>query len=193
MKTLTLRQQINRVTKWYNIATQQEINAGLVWYNDAQQLCIELATKYQVTTTQIAQVISVLSPQKKWETNKLETIAFCNEFFNGVKPSFNYFATKKSIEECKQILKGDFLIPSKRTKTFSFADNIANTQSKEITIDRHALRIAYDDKSAKIDKVTPKQYKIAREAYQIVADSLGITGYQLQAITWVTYKRVVNR
>ena len=91
-------------------------------------------------------------------------------------------------------MRGDWLIPSKRTKTYSFADNIAYLDnSAEITIDRHALRVCYDDTSAKIDKVGTNAYKYARQAYQQVADSLGIKGYQLQAITWVTYKQFVNR
>ena len=193
MKALTIRQQVNRVNKWMDESTSKDIEQGLNWYNEARMLCNQLATKYSVTVVQVAQVISVLSPQKQWHTNKLETIAMFEEVLEGIKPNFGYFATKSTIEECKLIIMGKFLIPSKRIKTYSFADNIANSGSEEVTIDRHALRVAYDDKSAKIDKVSPKQYREAREAYRRVALGHGLNAYQVQAITWVTYKRIVNR
>ena len=193
MKTLTIRQQVNRINKYLEQATAREYAQGLDWYNEARLLCVELASKYNVTLQQVAEVISILSPQKKWETNKAEVIALFNQVFNKQKPSFKYFATKQQLKECIAIIKGEFALPSNRTKTYSFADNIADKDSKEVTIDRHALRVAYDDKSAKIDKVSPKQYREAREAYRIVADKVGLKAYQVQAITWVVYKRIVNR
>jgi len=192
-KKLTNRQQVNRINKWLNLATKQDIAQGLSWYSDAQKLCVELATKYDVSLSQVAQVTSVLSPQKKWDTNKLEVKALFLQIFEGIKPSFSYFATKKQLEECKQIILGNFSIHAKRIKTFSFADNIANVDSVEVTVDRHALRVAYDDKTAKLDKVSLTQYKAAREAYNTVAIQHGLKPYQVQAITWCAYKRVVNR
>ena len=193
MKALTIRQQVNRINKYMAKASASEIKQGLNWYSEAHSLCVELSERYAVSLLQVAQVISVLSPQKKWETNKLEVVALFNEVFNGVKPSFRYFATKQMIEECKAIIRGEFSIPQKRTKTYSFADNISDKESKEVTIDRHALRVAYDDKSAKLDKVSAKQYREAREAYRIVAEQHGLKAFEVQAITWVVYKRIVNR
>lgn len=193
MKKLTVRQQVNRIVKYIDMATVQETKQGLQWYHHARVLCVELSNTYPVSLSQVAQVISVLSPQKKWETNKLEVIALFNQVFNDIKPTFGFFATKKQIEECKQIIKGKFSIPYKRTKTYSFADNIANADSNEVTIDRHALRVAYDSKDASIDKVSPVQYREAREAYRIVANSMGLKALEVQAITWVVYKNLVNR
>lgn len=190
---LTIRQQANRVNKWLGMANKSEIRDGLQWYSEAQKLAHLLSSQYDVSLQQVAQVISVLSPQKKWNTNKAETIALFNQHFTGLKPSFKYFATKKQLKECISIIKGDFVIPSKRIKTYSFADNIANTDSTEVTIDRHALRVAYDDKSAKLDKVTLVQYREAREAYRIVAKQHNLKAYEVQAITWVVYKNEVQR
>ena len=179
IKPLSIKQQVNRINKYMNYATSGEFKTGLNWYNDARELCQQLATKYNTSLIQVAQVISVLSPQKKWATNKLEVISLYAELFDDIKPPFNYFATKKQIDECKDIMNGLFLIPAKRVKTFSFADNIANKKSIEITIDRHALRIAYDDQTANIDKVSPKQYREAKEAYKIVADQHGLEGFEV--------------
>tara|TARA_R110002126_G_scaffold192495_5_gene340664 strand:+ start:807 stop:1340 length:534 start_codon:yes stop_codon:yes gene_type:complete len=175
------------------LATSSEFKAGLNWYKDARDLCTMLSIKYDNSVSQIAQVISVLSPQKKWETNKAEVVCLYAQVFDNIEPPFNYFATKKQLEECKQIMLGNFSIPPKRIKTYSFADNISNLNSQEITIDRHALRVAYDDKTSTLDKVTLKQYKAAREAYKLSASQHGLEGYEVQAITWTVYKRIVNR
>ncbi len=188
MKTLTIRQQANRIKKWYDIATPADMADGLAWYNEAHILAVKLASQYGVSVMQAAQVISVLSPQKKWEANKREAVAAFNEHFNGIAPEFSYFATQMTMLEVHAIIAGTFLISSKRLKTYSFADNIARYDSEEITIDSHALRVAYDDETPTIKKVSPLQYRHARAAYQQVADSLGLKGYQLQAIVWVTYK-----
>ena len=193
METLTIRQQVNRINRYMAAASASEFSQGLNWYSDARVLCAQLAERYHVSLSQVAQVISVLSPQKKWETNKLEVVALFNEVHNGVKPSFKYFATKQMLEECKAIILGEFSIPAKRTKTYSFADNISNHNSEAVTVDRHALRVAYDDKSAKLDMVSAKQYREAVDAYRIVAEQHGMKAYEVQAITWVVYKRVVNR
>lgn len=191
---LSVRQQANRIKKWYHLASPAQVIAGLEWYNEAHSLAVELSARYSVSVLQAAQVISILSPQKKWGANKKEAIAIFNQHFTGEAPSFGYFATRATINEAHRIIAGEFLITIKRIKTYSFADNIAfPSTSREITIDRHALRVAYDDTSAKIDKVGINAYKYARQAYQQVADSLGIKGYQLQAIVWVTYKDYVNR
>ena len=193
MKKLTIRQQANRIRKWYDLATPAQIADGLTWYDAARLLAVKLSAQYGVSVIQAAQVISVLSPQKKWDANKREAIAIFNQHFNGIAPALGYFATRATIAECHNIIAGVFAIPRKRVKTYSFADNIAYSDSIEITVDRHALRVAYDDKSATIDKVGINDYKHARIAYQQIADSLGLKGYQLQAVTWLVYKSVVNR
>tara|TARA_R110000772_G_scaffold46677_1_gene106394 strand:+ start:1821 stop:2351 length:531 start_codon:yes stop_codon:yes gene_type:complete len=176
------------------MATPQQIIQGMQWYNEAHTLAVKLAAQHGVTVIQAAQVISILSPQKKWDMNKREAVAIFNEHFKGIQYGYGYYATVRTLREVHAIMEGDYLIPIKRTKTYSFADNIAYLEeSTEITVDRHALRVCYDDTSARINKVGINDYKYAREAYQLVADSLGIKGYQLQAITWVTYKQFVNR
>lgn len=193
MLKLTIRQQCTRIRKWHDRATPAQVADGLTWYDDARALAAQLATQYDVSTSQAAQVIAILSPQKQWETNKREAVAMFNEYFNDIAPGFKYFATMATLKECRYIIGGLFAIPPYRIKTYSFADNIASADSVEVTIDRHALRVAYDDISASINKVKLSEYRDARTAYRRVAASLGIKAYQLQAIVWVTYKDEVKR
>ena len=129
MKKLTIRQQANRIRKWYDLATPYQIADGLTWYHAANILANTLATRYGVTTIQAAQVIAVLSPQKKWDANKREALAIFNQHFNGVTPALSYFATARTISECHSIMAGAWALPAKRIKTYSFADNIAYMDS----------------------------------------------------------------
>ena len=97
MKTLTVRQQANRIRKWYNVATKAQVVAGLAWYSEAHSLAVQLSTQHRVSVIQAAQVIAVLSPQKKWDTNKKEARSIFNEHFYGFHPEFDYFATTRTI------------------------------------------------------------------------------------------------
>lgn len=195
MKELTVRQQANRIRKWYGMATSEQLASGATWYDEAHTFCVLQAMLYDISTIQVANLVAVLSPQKRWAQNKAEVKAMLLAWFKGIKPSFNYYASKRTLDECKTILMGTFLVPPSRLKTYAFASNIAYKDSSEVTIDRHAIQVARDDMNIwdASHKILPRQYKAAAQAYTQVAASLGIKAYQLQAICWVTYKSVVGR
>jgi len=72
MKKLTPYQltKISRNLDYYfNKATKEEIKTGLNWYKEANNICKDIATKYDTTALIAAQVISALSPRNKWEQN----------------------------------------------------------------------------------------------------------------------------
>ena len=67
----------------------------------------------------------------------------------------------------------------------------AGEDDKDVTIDTWALRIACDDVKYN-GSITDKQYARLRRAYQNVADNFGILATELQAITWVHVRSLVN-
>ena len=79
-------------------------------------------------------------------------------------------------------------------KIKSFFRNIMGDET-EITIDGHARNIYYNDKQG---LTTPNthigklEYANIQKAYQRASKKLGIKAYELQAITWVTWKRIHN-
>ena len=190
---LTVRQQANRIDKTFNLASECEVEQGMQWYSEARQFSRDMANLANRSREQVAQLISLFSPKKEWTQNMREVQAFILEEIYGIPYDKGYFMTKRSMSEARDILHTDYRIPFKRTKTYSFADNIADRDSKEITIDRHAIKVAYGTESSKEILITDKRYRQAREAYAIVAEQHGLKGYELQAITWLTYKRIVNR
>lgn len=190
MKTLSIKQQTNRILKLYERATGPEESAGLVWYKEAQNFAIDVANEYDLTIRQVSQLISLLSPQKKWEQNKADVISFLDGSTSSI------FSTKKTLSECEAVVDSNFEIPQSRLKTYAFAKCIEYAHDEKhdpVVIDRHAIKIAYGQQSAKPIIITEKRYRDASEAYVLASKKLGIRAHELQAITWVTYKRIVNR
>ena len=181
---LTLRQQVNRVEKWFVKATEEDILQGRCWYENANAW----ASSFEgVSTEEVAHITAILSAQCDWETNKKNV----SRFLSGDMGSI--FATKKQLRECADVLDG-WRIPPKRRKTHAFANTIVNPQTQElVVIDRHAIKVAYDQVKSDPIIVTDKRYRDAEKAYLIVADRCDFLGNQIQAITWLTYKRVVGR
>jgi hypothetical protein len=100
------------------------------------------------------------------------------------------------LSECGAVVDNGFQIPETRLKTFAFAKCIeeANDENSDaVVIDRHAIKIAYGQMSAKPIIITEFRYREASKAYRLVAERNGLTAHQVQAITWVAYKRIVNR
>lgn len=190
MKKLTIKQQANRIRKILAMATAEEIVDGKVWYTDANKFAQEVAVNYSLSLSQVSQLISLLSPQKKWEQNKVDVI----NFLDGETDSI--FSTKKTLAECGAVVNEGFTIPSSRMKTFAFAKCIEEAKDNTtdpVVIDRHAIKIAYGQMNAKPIIITDLRYREAEEAYRIVAMDNGLRAHEVQAITWVAYKRIVNR
>jgi hypothetical protein len=190
MKTLKLsiKQQSNRIEKIYLQATNLERVNGLNWYNDANVWSKKIACLYGLNSVQISQLISLLSPQKKWSQNKKDVIDLIEGKIDSI------FSCKRTLKECNEVINGNFTIPKNRLKTYSFAKCIEfNGLIDLVVIDRHAIKIAFGQMSSNEIGITIKRYKDAASAYKLTAKKYGMSAAQMQAITWVTYKRIVNR
>ena len=190
MEKLTIKQQANRIQKILNLATKTEIENGKNWYLEAYNFALEVSIDYSLTVTQVSQLISLLSPQKKWEQNKSDVV----NFLNGDTGSI--FSTKKTLSECASVVDEGFTIPSNRMKTFAFAKCIEEAKDNTtdpVVIDRHAIKIAYGQMNAKPIIITDLRYKESELAYRMVAKENKLRAHEVQAITWVAYKRIVNR
>lgn len=185
---LTIRQQANRIEKILNQSTTKEFKEGLNWYYDAHKFALELSELYNVKLIRVCHIISLLSPQTSWEKNKKNAIYFLNGKTDSI------FSTQKTLKECERVLNGNFLIPDKRLKTFAFAESILTAgKTNKVVIDRHAFNVSQGRLKPIETVITPKRYKDAQKAYEIVSNKRGLNASELQAITWVTYKRIVGR
>lgn len=184
----------------YKLATPNEIAEGIYWYLNANKDCQEIADKFNIPKHIVCGVLSSLSPNNKYERNVQNANDLIDAFINGndmdsIKVSTYHTMKQKawsilqqmpSYEETLTILNGQ--------KIKSFFRNIMGDES-EITIDGHARNIYYNDRQG---LTTPNthvgklEYANIQKAYQRASKKLGIKAYELQAITWVTWKRIHN-
>jgi hypothetical protein len=195
MKKLS-KYKLNKISKnldfFFNLATTEDITNGKQWYSVGRNVCVDICSKYDnVDTLKAASVISALSPRNKWEQN----IKDAYKVFDAVKNGLNAedikvctFHTNKF--KAFAIAKGEVQITDKSLKTYNFVNNLASESNDYLTIDIWHLRACFNN-SIKIDKAN-----IGRVAYGQIKDltitkakDLGLKGYELQAILWLTVQK----
>lgn len=182
----------------YKLAKPSEIKHGLTWYVNANSDCKEIAEKLELPLHIVIGVVSALSPNNKWERNVINAEDLCTAFINGqdmdsIKVSTYHKMKEKawsilqsmpSYDETIEILNGK--------KIVSFFRNISGDET-DITIDGHARNIYYNDKQGLTTpntNIKKNEYKDIQKAYLRASKKLGIKAYELQAITWVAWRRI---
>ena len=182
----------------YKLANPSEIKHGLTWYVNALTDCRKIANDLDLPIHIVIGVVSALSPNNKWERNIINAKDLCTAFINGndmdsIKVSTYHKMKEKawhileampSYEETISILNGK--------KIVSFFRNISGDET-DITIDGHARNIYYNDRQGLTTpntSITKTEYADIQKAYLRASKKLGIKAYELQAITWVTWRRI---
>ena len=182
----------------YKLAKPSEIKHGLTWYVNANSDCKEIAEKLELPLHIVIGVVSALSPNNKWERNIINAEDLCTAFINGqdmdsIKVStyhkmkekaWSILETMPTYDETIEILNGK--------KIVSFFRNISGDET-DITIDGHARNIYYNDKQGLTTpntNIKKNEYKDIQKAYLRAFKKLGVKAYELQAITWVAWRRI---
>ena len=182
----------------YKLAKPSEIKHGLTWYVNANSDCKDIAEKLELPLHIVIGVVSALSPNNKWERNIINAEDLCTAFINGqdmdsIKVSTYHKMKQKAwsilqsmpnYEETIGILNGK--------KIVSFFRNISGDET-DITIDGHARNIYYNDKQGLTTpntNIKKSEYLDIQKAYLRASKKLGIKAYELQAITWVAWRRI---
>jgi hypothetical protein len=184
---LSDKQLIDNITHYYTGALNAKQEYAGDWYRDAHAECKVIACHYGIPFETFVGVVAALSPQMNWKYNVREAV----RMVNGKQP----LGYGRNIAKARRILwDGEQpLDVLGGNKVRSFYANIlsAGEDDKQVTIDTWALRIACDDVKY-TGSITDKQYARIRKAYQHVADNFGILATELQAITWVHIRSLVN-
>ena len=195
MKQLTTI-QIRKINKnldyFFNIATNEQIKSGLNWYKNANKEANIIAKKYNFDIYKVSQVISALSPRNKWAQNIKDANKLCEAYVLGLHPEdikVCTFHTNKF--KAFNILANNIAITETSLKTFNFVNNIAYLNNDFLTIDIWHLRACFF-KDIKINSAA-----IGKIAYQQIknltikkANKLGLKGFELQAIIWLTAQTI---
>lgn len=191
---------VRNILKVYRQATTAEHKHGTTWYAEAQEYAQRIADKHVVPLRVVVGVIAALSPNNKWVRNVNDADQMLAAFLRGdpvdvCKPStYTKMRDKAWLliesmpeddESVMQILNGQ--------KIVSFFKNIMGYDT--VTIDGHAYNIArgkrvtLTDNDTNINKST---YQDMQDAYTRAAKRVGLKVYELQAVTWVVWKRIHN-
>lgn len=176
----------------YDYALPRERIIGLNWYKIAHVMTDNIARYHVKSLSDIAGIIAALSPGVQWSINVSNAIDILN-YGNAAKVS-TYNANK---DKAVKIDNGhNPLLTLGGNKVLSFYDNIINPLSSDsVAIDRHAVRAAtlLDLDTAQKFISTDNKYNYVKQAYTIAARALNMLPLQIQAITWLVYKRLFVR
>jgi hypothetical protein len=196
-----MSKEVRNILKIYRQATPQDHDTGLAWYAKARDAAVSLSVQHDVPLRVVVGVIAALSPNNKWERNVKDAGVMIAAFLGGepveVCKTSTYTkmrdkawsilaAVPENDNEVISILNGQ--------KIVSFFCNIMGHDSV-VTIDGHAYNIAQGKRVGLTDDATSMSkgvYKDMQEAYARAAKRVGLKVYELQAITWVAWKRIHN-
>ena len=195
MKTPTATKDatiLRNLRGWLSLATPDDIEAGLSWYRDAMEYAKYLSVEFNVSRKVAAGVISALSPNNKWERNKIDAFTVLQAVRDGQDPGSvsvcTYGANKR---KAFAIAMGNESILRKSPKTYAFAMNVGENSPDHVTVDKWHMRACLTSSRKWVqvqESPTSMQYRRIERLTAQLARRRGFKGYELQAIIWVTIK-----
>ena len=212
MKTeFNMKLAVKNIIAMRRKAKPADVSHGIAWYAEAYEQCRIMADRYDLPIYIVAGVVAALSPNNRWSTNVTNADDLIHAWHNDDTPDkvsvCTYNAMKLKawsilrempdryeendtliVDEVKTILNGK--------KIVCFYENIMGDDT--CTIDGHARNIAYNERVNLTDNKTSigvKEYANLQDAYRIAASRCRVNGrrlkaYELQAITWVTWRKL---
>jgi hypothetical protein len=181
-----MNSNVRNILKVYDQATADEINEGLTWYARANAEARILHDRYVVGCS----VVAAVSPGLRWERNieaarriidgeSLDGLGV--RWYDGVRKAERIIAGEKPLS----VLRGN--------KVRAFYRCIVNPKNKNaVCIDGHAYAIWAGRRIGTMDvpNITDKMYESISADYREAADLAGILPNQIQAITWIVWRRI---
>ena len=182
-----------------DLASAAEVVAGKAWYVTARDTAGELATRYHVTDQVATGVIAALSPRNKWDRNVIDAENLIAAFVAGgleAAKEVKVCTFGKNKEKALTILNGCLATDEEVEEVLSgpklreFYGCIRGLD--EVCIDGHAYSIWFGEriKLADVPSIGKKIRQEIKRDYRVVAEANGLTGFEVQAITWVAHRRI---
>ena len=192
-----MKQYTRNILKVYSKCKHDELQHGLTWYRDANQWCNAVAIEHKLPLHVVVGVVAALSPTNRWSRNLIDANNLIETFING-----GY------VEDCKVCTYNTM-----RDKAWHILQSIPHTpddvafilNGAKITdffrcimgddvcvIDGHAWCIANNDrrKMQNVPNIGKKLREQLQKSYSSAAKKHGMTAYEMQAATWVTWRRL---
>ena len=200
----------------FTLATSQEVQLGCDWYPSALKIATRIADKYDLRVETVAGVISALSPSNKWERNVFDAEALIKVWRAGATRDEVLHPKHPIIRVCTYLtmktkawdilMREEYQLTTpivdilKGVKVVEFFNCITNQLLDDVCIDGHAYSVWLGSR-VPTDKVPNIQGKIRQTIKQDYRDATAFINGELdeqystatiQAVTWVTHKRIHN-
>lgn len=196
----------SNILRVYEQATDTEHRQGSLWYPSARRQAELLAQTYGRPVTEAASIIAALSPGVTWQRNLANAEAVMEAVSRGRGPTSVSLSTypankKKAFKLAKGGEKWEWL---SGCKVNSFRQCILFPLStREVCVDGHAYsvwaglrhKLKENEWNTPVPSVPsrifrPKWYSHIANDYRLAADELGIRPCELQAVCWLTWRRI---
>ena len=205
--TTTTRAQTRHIAQMLAMATQADLAAGLDWYDRASTLADRLSATYGCSTAQAAAVIAALSPNNKWRRNCVDAENLISAWNMGLDPAVVRVSTfngnkrkaclvlamdEPTVNDLASLLHG-----KQGRKVEAFFRCITGDHTA-VCVDGHAYAIWAGKRitTTKTPSIGKLAYQRIAHAYRLVSKRSAaicgetLTPAQVQAVTWVTYRRI---
>ena len=200
----------------FTLATSQEVQLGCDWYPSAFKIAGRIADKYKLRVETVAGVIAALSPSNRWERNVYDAEALIKIWRAGATRDEVLHPKHPIIRVCTYLtmktkawdilMREEYLLTTpivdilKGVKTIEFFNCITNPKLDDVCIDGHAYsvwlgqRVILKDVPNLTGKIRARIKQDYRDATTFINEELDedYTAATIQAITWVTHKRIHN-
>ena len=190
---------LNNLRGIFSLASDSDKIEGLKWYQDAHDFCASLALETGYSLEQVIGVVSALSPSNYWEQNKKAARILCVAVRQGqdlpycYTYTFNRDKAVKILEGSLNTLEIDVILNSPKTRSF-FWNILQPDLGHAVTVDGHMGHAAVDGVRKGISQfkksLTPRLYSEIQEAITALASEYGFAPCQMQAILWLTYRKL---
>lgn len=179
---LMSRQHTRNILRAYRAATPIDREEGLAWYREAHEFALSLDPD---NVERAAGVIAAISPMMYWSYNqRLASEIYAGRREQGCLPD--------NMAKALRIMDGEHpLNVLGGEKVLSFYHNIL-LDNVRVTIDRHAIDIACGKPQSDADRAPyfkGKRRKELVQSYTNAARIEGVLPYEIQAITWVYWRK----
>tara|TARA_R100001129_G_scaffold158775_1_gene122641 strand:- start:5 stop:592 length:588 start_codon:yes stop_codon:yes gene_type:complete len=194
-----MTQYTRNILKVYKQCSSDEIDHGLTWYSDAKDKCQVMADEYQLPLRIVVGVVAALSPTNNWFQNLKDANNMLRQFVVGgyvedcTVCTYNTMRDKAwSILQTMPHTDDDVAFILRGPKITDFFYCIMGHDV--CVIDGHAWCIANADRRTlqEVPNIGKKLRAELQEAYRRAAKKHNVTAYQMQAATWVAWKRIYN-
>jgi len=180
---------VDNVLTTYYSAEDDELAAGMTWYATAHGIALEL----EPDDVRIgAGVLAALSPQTAWGERKGENIELARRAFKeGKATGHTGDACRKATAILSHWRDPEDVLGGFKVRNFYAA--IVDPQSETaVCIDRHAFDIAVGRVTDNGTRKTLERvgvYETFADIYRQAAAIIGATPAQVQAVTWLAWRR----